>query len=84
MTSLCALSDGERVAFTQLQEILNLSPGNLSAHLTKLEEAGYVKLTKAFRGRRPVTWVEVTRVGRRAFDKYLEDLQAYIDRQSGG
>lgn len=83
MTSLCALSEGERVAFTRLQEILGLSPGNLSTHLAKLEEAKYVKITKAFRGRRPVTWVEATEVGRRAFDKYLEDLQAYIDRQSG-
>ena len=84
MTSLCALSEGERIAFTHLQEMLNLSPGNLSTHLAKLEEAGYVKITKAFWGRRPVTWVEATPVGRRAFDKYLEDLQTYIERQRGG
>jgi len=84
MTSLCALSDGERIAFTHLQEMLNLSPGNLSTHLAKLEEAGYVKVTKAFRGRRPVTWVEATLLGRRAFDKYLDDLQTYIERQRRG
>lgn len=83
MTSLCALSEGERVAFTNLQEMFGLSAGNLSAHLTKLEEAGYVKITKEFRGRRPVTWVEATAVGRRAFEKYLEALQAYIDRPAG-
>lgn len=84
MTSLCALSEGERIAFTHLQEVLSLSPGNLSTHLAKLEEAGYVKITKAFRGRRPVTWIEATPLGRRAFEKYLEDLQTYIERQKGG
>lgn len=80
MTSLCSLAEGERVAFTRLQEALELSPGNLSAHLAKLEEAGYVQTTKTFRGRRPVTWVEATASGRAAFDKYLENLLAYFPK----
>lgn len=78
MTTLAALADGERISFTRLQEFLALSPGNLSTHLAKLEEAGYVKLSKAFRGRRPVTWVTITARGRAAFTAYLEALRAYL------
>lgn len=78
MTTLCSLSSGERIAFTDLQRLLGASPGNLGAHLTKLEEAGYVLVTKAFRGRRPVTWLEATDAGRAAFDKYITNLRAYI------
>lgn len=80
MTSLCALSHGERLAFTELQQLVGTSPGNLGAHLAKLEEAGYVLTTKAFRGRRPVTWLEATDKGRRAFEKYVRSLRTYFRR----
>lgn len=78
MTSLCSLAVGERIAFTNLQKIVGASPGNLGAHLSKLEEAGYVLSTKAFRNRRPVTWLEVTPDGRVAFDDYVTNLQKYF------
>lgn len=80
MTTLCALQPKDRLAFPRLQEILGLTPGNLSTHLTKLEEAGYVTIEKAFQGRTPVTWVSVTRDGRNAFEQYLEALGAYLKR----
>lgn len=83
MTSLCALAEGERLAFGELQDLLNLSAGNLSTHLTKLEEAGYVKITKAFRGRRPVTWIETTSTGRKAYEQYLEALHVYLSHRKG-
>lgn len=81
MTILCSLSPGERVAFPELQKLVGASPGNLGAHLAKLEQAGYILSTKAFRGRRPVTWLEATETGRRAFEKYVSNLQMYIQRR---
>src|SRR5690606_16315231 len=83
MTTLCALSEGERISFTEMQSALGVSAGNLGAHLAKLEEAGYVRLTKAFKDRRPVTWLEATDAGRAAFDRYLASLKAYFE-QGGG
>lgn len=80
MTVLCALPRGDRIAFPRLQEMLGLSAGNLSTHLSKLEEAGYAKVEKAFRGRTPVTWICVTDQGRRAMHDYLNALRAYLDR----
>lgn len=81
MTVLCSLSIDEKIDFTTLQQTLGLSAGNLSTHLGKLEEAGYVKIAKSFRGRRPVTWLEATDKGRAAFDAYLENLRAYFAAQ---
>ncbi len=78
MTTLCAVPEGDRLAFPRLQDLLGMTAGNLSTHLRKLEEAGYVAIDKAYRGRTPVTWVSVSRRGRRAFDAYHEALRAYL------
>ncbi|MFW9904960.1 MAG: transcriptional regulator [Candidatus Thorarchaeota archaeon] len=48
----------------------NLSWGNLSSHASKLEEAGYIKIEKIFRGKKPATVLEITDKGRIAFDEY--------------
>ncbi len=50
----------------------NLSWGNLSSHASKLENAGYIKIEKIFRGKKPVTVLKITEQGRKAFDKYKE------------
>ncbi len=49
---------------------LNLSWGNLSSHISKLENAGYIKVEKIFRDKKPVTTLEITIEGKKAFDKY--------------
>jgi len=79
MTTLSALPRGDRITHPRLQELHGLSAGNLTTHLRKLEEAGYVEVEKAFRGRRPVTWVSVTDKGREAFAAYLDALQIYLN-----
>ena len=56
-----------------------LSWGNLSAHLSKLEEAGYIEVEKSFKGRRPNTNLRLTRSGRQAFDEYRNSLQSFLD-----
>ena len=76
---LHALPAGEELAFSQLQELLTLSPGNLSTHLRKLEEADYVAVAKAFRDRTPVTTVSLTERGRAAYRAYVSALMYYLD-----
>ncbi|MCB2177752.1 MAG: transcriptional regulator [Actinomycetales bacterium] len=78
MTTLTALPAGDRLTFPRLQQLLDATAGNLSTHLRKLEDAGYVEVVKSFRGRVPSTEVGATRDGRRAFEDYLAALQALL------
>jgi DNA-binding MarR family transcriptional regulator len=73
--SLAALREGDRITFPRLQELLGMTAGNLSTHLRKLEEAEYVLITKMHERRTPVTYVELTPRGRRAFEEYTEALR---------
>ncbi|HHV78521.1 MAG TPA: transcriptional regulator [Firmicutes bacterium] len=79
MTVLCGLPERDRIAFTRLQELLALSAGNLSTCLARLEQAGYVRTEKTFRGKRPVTWIEATSRGRQAFEEYIQALRRYLN-----
>lgn len=78
MTTLAALAEGDRLAFTALQSLLGMSAGNLSTHLRKLEDAGYVTVVKGHRGRVPTTHAAVTLAGRAAFDTYVTALRAAL------
>jgi len=53
-----------------------LNKGNLSSHLARLEEAGYVEIEKTYRGKVPLTLLRLTRKGRAAFDEYRKGLMA--------
>ncbi len=79
MTLLVSQSDSDRVAYGFIQQTLGLTGGNLTIHLRKLEDAGYVNTTKEFLDSKPRTWVEATAVGRRAFTEYLGDLERAIN-----
>ena len=72
----------ESADFLYLQREAGLTKGNLSAHLTKLEEAGYVSIEKTFRGKIPLTLCSLTVSGRRAFDDYRQKLKQFIDNGS--
>ncbi len=76
---LATLGEGDSIIFPRLQELLEMTAGNLSTHLRKLEDAGYVQITKAHQRRVPVTYVELTRVGRRAFEDYTTALRTLLD-----
>jgi len=65
--------------FVFLKNMTGLTWGNLSTHLTKLEEAGYVTLVKEFRGKKPHTMVRLTAEGREAFRRYKTCLQEVLD-----
>jgi DNA-binding MarR family transcriptional regulator len=78
ISTLAALEPDGSIAFPRLQEVLDMTAGNLSTHLRKLEEADYVSQEKSFKGRTPITYVAVTKQGRRAFEDYLEQLRALL------
>lgn len=72
----------EKVDFLYLLHETGLTKGNLSAHLTRLEEAGYVTVEKTFRGKIPQTLIRLTPAGRKAFEDYREKLKQIVTRIS--
>lgn len=80
---VAALGAVESLPFTELRDALEMTDGNLSVHLQKLEEKGYVALDKQFVGRRPQTTCRLTRAGRRAFGRYLDHLEAIVQQGRG-
>jgi DNA-binding transcriptional ArsR family regulator len=77
------LAAAERLPFTELRDALEMTDGNLSVHLQKLEEKGYVAIDKQFVGRRPLTTCRLTRVGRQAFARHLDRLEAIVQKGRG-
>jgi DNA-binding MarR family transcriptional regulator len=75
---LAVLCEGGRTDFSYLRDILGLTDGNLSRNLSKLEAAGYVQIDKVIEGRRPRTWVSVTRAGRAALGAEIATLKEII------
>jgi DNA-binding transcriptional ArsR family regulator len=84
MAALVALDPKEKVEFSFLRDMLGLTDGNLSAHLRVLEEAAYVSVEKGFVGRRPRTWVQANRTGRRAFEDHVAALETIIRKGTSG
>ena len=79
MAALSAVRDGDRLAFPRLLEILGMTAGNLSVHLRKLEDAGYIEVTKTHHGRTPATLLCLSRRGRLAFEEYTAAVHALLD-----
>ena len=73
-----ALAANESLTFNDLKKLLNTTDGNLSVHARKLEDAKYVRCLKSFEGRMPKTEYRLTDAGRRAFEKYLDHMEALI------
>jgi DNA-binding MarR family transcriptional regulator len=76
------LADVETAEFTELKTVLEATQGNLSVHLKKLEEAGYVAIAKSFVNNKPLTRISITEPGRLAFAAYLEALGGLIGRRT--
>ncbi len=76
IVSALAAEDG--MSFADLKQVLRTTDGNLSVHARKLEDAGYVKVTKGFEDRRPKTLYRLTAKGRRAFEEYVNQMETII------
>jgi DNA-binding MarR family transcriptional regulator len=73
------LSTVSPVPFVELKAKVNATDGNLSTHLTKLEEAGYVRIEKKFEAKKPLTLAHLTKQGRAAWIGYLNRIQALLN-----
>ena len=70
----------EEADFTFIKEKTVATAGNLSVQIDKLEKAKYIKVTKSFKGKRPLTTCRITKTGINAFEKYVEHLKSYINK----
>jgi DNA-binding HxlR family transcriptional regulator len=75
-----ALAVVESLSFNELKQRLETSDGNISVHARRLEEAGYLEVTKSFERRMPRTDYRLTTAGRKALERYLDHMEALIER----
>ena len=73
-----ALAVGGEASFAELKRALDTTDGNLSVHARKLEDAGYITCRKQFDGRVPKTEYALTAEGRRAFERYIDEMESLI------
>ena len=78
-----ALAANESLTFSDLKKLLKTTDGNLSVHARKLEEAHYVNCTKSFDRRLPKTEYRLTAAGRRALERYLDQMESLIRAMRG-
>lgn len=77
---LTVAAESKRVEFGYLRDALGLTAGNLSRHITVLEEAELIQVEKGYDGKRPKTWVSITPEGRQALEREIAALRALISR----
>ena len=80
---LSILISADKANFTFIKESVGTTDGNLSTHLKKLEENGYITIHKAFVGKKPQTTCAITRKGHEAFTVYLDQLEQIVKMQKG-
>jgi DNA-binding MarR family transcriptional regulator len=78
VATLAALPEGDALSFTRLQNMLELTPGNLITHLRKLEDAGYLTSEKTGNGTASRTSIGLTGRGRAALEAYKADLRGLL------
>jgi DNA-binding MarR family transcriptional regulator len=77
---LTVLGEAQRVDFPYLKSLLQLTDGNLGRHIEVLAAEGLVEVTKGYEGRRPRTWVEITKLGRGALAAEMAALKQLVQR----
>jgi DNA-binding MarR family transcriptional regulator len=75
------LAAAEVAGFNELKAELDCTQGNLSVHLRKLEDAGYIEIEKSFLNRKPLTRARITEAGRKAFADYLEAIGKLVEKK---
>jgi DNA-binding MarR family transcriptional regulator len=81
MAALASLEPTIEVDFSYLRDLLQVTDGNLGAHLRKLEEAGYIAVNKTFVERKPRTYISITVEGRKVFQEHVEALELILKKK---
>jgi DNA-binding MarR family transcriptional regulator len=71
----------DKVEFSSLKEMLDITDGNLASHISALEKAGYIEVQKQFIGKKPNTTYTVTRAGKKAFNEHLDALEKLLKQR---
>ena len=80
---MAVLISVDEAEFTFIREKINATDGNLSVHLKKLEDHGYISVRKEFVERKPVSRYKITGTGRKAFEEYIKKLESIIKSNNG-
>ncbi len=75
---MSALYSADAKDFTELKQLLGLTDGNLSSHLSALEKAEYLEVKKGFLGKKPHTTYTITKAGKKAFEEHLNALEQFL------
>jgi DNA-binding MarR family transcriptional regulator len=78
MAALVTLETNEELEFTYLRDLLEVTDGNLGAHLRKLEDASYITINKTFVERKPRTYLSATANGRKVFSEHVAALETIL------
>lgn len=79
--AICVLlSKHDAMSFSRLKRVLEEKDGSLGTHLRKLEDAGYLAIDKSYRGRRPVTWYQLTPAGQTRLQQHIANLMRLLER----
>ena len=81
MAALVTLDEGNEVDFAYLRDLLQVTDGNLGAHLRRLEEAGFIAINKTFIERKPRTFVSATQEGRMIFRDHVNAMETILKRK---
>jgi len=84
MAIMSLLGANAALSFTEIRDMLQLTDGNLTTHIKKLQQAGYVGVTKTFSKKRPLTTCSLTKEGRKAFEDYLGLLEKIVAESRAG
>lgn len=84
MVIMTVLANVESADFLYLQRETALTKGNLSSHLGKLEEAGYIQIEKTYRGKIPLTLCRLTDTGQKAYREYRRKLREFVEHGTDG
>ena len=74
------LAASPELSFTELRDTLNMTDGNVTAHIRTLQESGYVSVAKSYKNNRPLTTVSLTTAGRKAFAGYVDLLEKIVQQ----
>ncbi len=80
LTIMILLHTHKKVNFSELQKLLQLTPGNLDHHIKKLENVKYIRTYKQFFKTRPLTVIEITKYGKESFREYIKKIQNIINK----
>lgn len=76
---VAALAAAKQLEFSTVRDVVEISDSLLSQHASRLEEAGYVQISKGYVGKRPRTWLSLTSAGRAAFEEHVAALRAIVE-----